>query len=279
MSLHLTSPAKLNLFLHITGQRPDGYHLLQTAYQLLDYGDSMEFKTREDGNIALQCAIKDLALEDNLVYRAARLLQAHAGCPTGATITLEKVLPIGGGIGGGSSNAATTLLALNQLWESHLAEDELAELGIQLGADVPVFIRGRSAFAEGIGEILQAIDIPETYYLVIKPDCHVSTPQIFSHRELTRDTSAITIAAFFEQGGHNDCEGIVRQLYPEVDLAFNWLNQHGEARLTGTGACVFLAFDNEAQAQHVFQLLPNKFQGFVARGVNISPVHRELNLL
>lgn len=279
MSLRLTSPAKLNLFLHITGQRPDGYHLLQTAFQLLDYGDSMTFKTTNDGKITLQCSIENLTLADNLVYRAARLLQEHSGSPAGAAIILEKVLPIGGGIGGGSSNAATTLLALNQLWDTKLSEDKLAELGIQLGADVPVFIRGRSAFAEGIGERLQAIDIPETYYLVIKPGCHVSTPQIFSHRELTRDTSTITIAAFFEQGGHNDCEGIVRQLYPEVDLAFNWLNQYGKARLTGTGACVFLAFDNEAQARQVFKLLPNKFQGFVARGVNISPTHRELNLL
>ena len=240
MSLHLTSPAKLNLFLHITGQRPDGYHLLQTVFQLLDYGDSMEFEISNDGKISLQCAIEDLQLEDNLVYRAARLLQDHSQCPTGAAITLQKTLPIGGGIGGGSSNAATTLLALNQLWDCQLTEDQLADLGIQLGADVPVFIRGRSAFAEGIGEILQAIDIPETYYLVIKPDCHVSTPQIFSHRQLTRDTSAITIAAFFEQGSHNDCEDIVRQLYPEIDLAFNWLNQHGESSTDRYGSlCVF----------------------------------------
>jgi len=276
MTLRLTSPAKLNLFLHIVGQRADGYHLLQTVFQLLDYGDSMEFSRREDGEIILHSQIQDLPVEDNLVYRAARLLQQQTACQFGATIKLEKHLPMGGGIGGGSSNAATTLLALNQLWNTQLAEAELADLGLQLGADVPVFVRGHSAFAEGIGEILQAIDIPETYYLVIKPGCHVASAQIFSRKELTRDTPAITIAAFFEQGGRNDCENVVRQLYPEVDIAFNWLNQYGQARLTGTGACVFLAFESEAEAQHVFQQLPENLQGFVARGVNISPTHSEL---
>lgn len=276
MTLRLTSPAKLNLFLHILGQRADGYHLLQTVFQLLDYGDSMEFSRRGDSEIILHSQIQDLPVEDNLVYRAARLLQQQTACQLGATIKLEKHLPMGGGIGGGSSNAATTLLALNQLWDTQLAEAELADLGLQLGADVPVFVRGHSAFAEGIGEILQAIDIPETYYLVIKPDCHVASAQIFSRKELTRDTPAITIAAFFEQGGRNDCENVVRQLYPEVDLALNWLNQYGQARLTGTGACVFLAFESEAKAQHVFQQLPENLQGFVARGVNISPTHSEL---
>lgn len=279
MTLRLSSPAKLNLFLHITGRRADGYHLLQTVFQLLDYGDSMEFELQNHGEINLDCDIEGLALADNLVYRAARLLQQHSDCELGASISLHKVLPMGGGIGGGSSNAATTLLALNQLWNCNLEEDELADLGLQLGADVPVFIRGRSAFAEGIGEILQAIDIPETYYLVIKPDCHVATPQIFSHRQLTRDTSPITIAAFFEQGGLNNCEAVVRQLYPAVDLALNWLKQYGRARLTGTGACVFSAFDSEAEAQQVLQQLPEEFQGFVARGVNISPTHCELNLI
>ncbi len=279
MSLKLISPAKLNLFLHVTGLRNDGYHLLQTVFQLLDYGDTMQFEQHKDRRILLATDIPGLAQQDNLVYRAALLLQTYSDTPFGADITLEKVLPMGGGLGGGSSNAATTLLALNQLWNTHLSEDELAKLGLQLGADVPVFIRGHSAFAEGIGEKLQAIDIPETYYLVIKPDCEVSTAQIFSHRELTRSTSTITIAAFFEQGGHNDCEVVVRQLYPAVDSALNWLNQYGLARLTGTGACVFLAFDNEAEAQRVFQQLPKEFQGFVARGVNSSPTHRELNSL
>ena len=279
MTLRLTAPAKLNLFLHINGQRADGYHLLQTVFQLLDYGDSMEFSVRQDDRIILHTNIQQLALEDNLVYRAARLLQQQCSEATGATIRLEKILPMGGGIGGGSSNAASTLLALNQLWNCHLDMDELARIGLQLGADVPVFIRGHSAFAEGVGELLQAIDIPETYYLVIKPGCEVSTRQIFSRKELTRDTPAITIAAFFEQGGRNDCEAVVRQLYPEVDSALNWLNQYGQARLTGTGACVFSAFESASEAQRILQLLPEKFQGFVARGVNVSPTHRELNLL
>lgn len=278
MKLSLISPAKLNLFLHITGRRADGYHLLQTLFQLLDYGDSMHFEALPEPQIELVTDIAGVSREDNLVYRAASLLQQHSGSRRGARIELDKVLPMGGGIGGGSSNAATTLLALNQLWETALSLPELAALGLQLGADVPVFIHGHSAFAEGVGEILQAIDIPETYYLVLKPGCHVSTPQIFSHRELTRDTPTITIAAFFEQGGRNDCESVVRQLYPEVDLALNWLKQYGPARLTGTGACVFLAFDNEAEAQQVYQQVPKEFQGFVARGVNHSPTHRALNL-
>jgi 4-diphosphocytidyl-2-C-methyl-D-erythritol kinase len=186
---------------------------------------------------------------------------------------------MGGGLGGGSSNAATTLLALNQLWKTSLSPDQLARLGLQLGADVPVFIRGRSAWAEGIGEQLQAIEIPETWYLVLKPDCEVSTAEIFSHKQLTRDTSPITIAAFFEQGNSNNCEAVVRALYPPVDTALKWLSGFTtSARLTGTGACVFASFPDKISAQQILQQLPKGLQGFVARGLNVSPTHQQLGL-
>ena len=281
--LNLPSPAKLNLMLHITGQRTDGYHELQTLFQLLDYGDTLHIQRREDSSIQVSPQIDGLAQEDNLIYKAARLLQQHCQCELGADIQLQKILPMGGGIGGGSSNAATTLLGLNELWQLNLSLNELAELGLQLGADVPVFVKGHSAWAEGVGEQLQAVDIPETWYFVVKPDCHVSTKEIFSHKQLTRDTSPITIAAVFEQGLRNDCEAVVRELYPEVDSAIKWLSKHSPdnspARLTGTGACVFSCFPDQQSAQHLLQHMPVGLQGFVAKGVNISPVHRSLNLL
>lgn len=279
--LTLLSPAKLNLMLHITGRRDDGYHLLQTVFQLLDYGDTLTFEARTSGPVEVLPPIPGVTAGDNLITRAALLLQSSVGTTRGAWITVKKVLPMGGGLGGGSSNAATTLLALNHLWETGLDIDQLAALGQQLGADVPVFVRGFSAWGEGIGEQLQPLEIPESWYLVIKPDCEVSTAQIFCHRELTQDTAAITIPAFFEQGGHNDCEAVVRSLYPSVDRALNWLAAqapHSAARLTGTGSCVFARFAEQAQARTLLKQLPSEFQGFVARGVNRSPIHRELGL-
>ena len=280
--LSLLAPAKLNLMLHITGRTDNGYHQLQTVFQLLDYGDTLHFRTREDEAINLTPAIAGVANDDNLIIKAAKLLQARCKSPCGADIRLEKILPMGGGIGGGSSNAATTLLALNSLWNVHLSLSELAELGLSLGADVPVFVQGRSAWAEGIGEQLQAIDIPAAYYLVLKPDCEVSTAEIFSHKQLTRNTSPITIAAFFEKGGHNDCEPVVKQLYPQVDSALKWLNNHTDsaspARLTGTGCCVFVSFADALSAQKTLQQLPKGVSGFVAKGVDISPAHTALNL-
>lgn len=280
-ALTLISPAKLNLMLHITGRRADGYHLLQTVFQLLDYGDTMWFEASASGPLTAMPALAGVAPEDNLILRAAHLLREYTGSSRGATITIDKVLPMGGGLGGGSSNAATTLLALNHLWDCRLDLDQLAELGQQLGADVPIFVRGRSAWGEGVGEQLQPLEIPESWYLVIKPGCEVSTAQIFCHRELTRDTAAITIPAFFEQGGHNDCEAVVRSLYPEVDRALNWLTTqapHSTARLTGTGACVFARFPERASAQRLLDQLPDEFEGFIARGVNHSPVHAMLTL-
>ncbi|WP_339339429.1 4-(cytidine 5'-diphospho)-2-C-methyl-D-erythritol kinase [uncultured Oceanicoccus sp.] len=284
-TLSLLSPAKLNLMLHITGQRDDGYHQLQTLFQLLDYGDTLHYQTRDDNQLHLSPAIAGIASEDNLIIRAARLLQQQStGSTLGADIQLEKTLPMGGGLGGGSSNAATTLLALNQLWQLDLSIDQLADLGLQLGADVPVFVRGHSAFAEGVGERLQAIDIAESWYLVAKPDCEVSTAEIFSHKQLTRNTSPITIAAVLKQGGHNDCEAVVRQCYPAVDRALNWLNSlsqtatNNPARLTGTGACVFAQYPDRKSAEQILHQLPKELQGFVAKGVNISPTHQALSL-
>lgn len=280
--LSLLSPAKLNLMLHINGRRDDGYHLLQTVFQLLDYGDTLHFTRRSDTTITLNPAIAGVAEADNLIIRAAKLLQPFCTQPQGVDIVLEKILPMGGGIGGGSSNAATTLLALNQLWQLQLPLSQLAELGLTLGADIPVFIKGKTAWAEGVGEQLQAIDIPETCYLVIKPDCEVSTAEIFSHKELTRDTAPITIAAFFEQGICNDCEAVVRKLYPPVDFAFNWLNKQtlttAPARLTGTGCCVFTTVHDTTLAQQILQQLPKGMTGFIANGVSTSPTHQALNL-
>lgn len=277
--LTLISPAKLNLFLHINGRLDNGYHQLQTLFQLLDYGDELAFKLNTTQQVTLSPAIEGVARQDNLIIKASELLCPHRKrSEYGVDIELKKVLPMGGGIGGGSSNAATTLLALNQLWECDLSIDQLAKFGLQLGADVPVFVRGRSAFAEGVGEQLQAIDIPSHYYLVIKPPCHVSTAEIFSDKQLTRNTSAITIAAVFEQGYRNDCEPVVRRLYPSVSDTLDWLNQYASARLTGTGACVFARFDSRSSAEQVMGKLPAELQGFVAKGVNLSPTHKALNL-
>lgn len=276
-TLTLPAPAKLNLFLHITGRREDGYHNLQTVFQLLDFGDELSFSVRaSDPKITLTPEIEGLPHDDNLVVKAAKLLQAHSKTALGANIELTKHLPMGGGIGGGSSNAATTLLALNKLWQTNLDLDALAELGRQLGADVPVFIRGNSAWAEGVGEELQPIELPEKWYLVLTPNCHVSTAEVFSHKDLTRDTSSITVAAFLEQGGHNDCQPLVQNLYPEVKNALSWLSQFGDARMTGTGACVFAPFDNKASAEAVLAETPSTLKGFVARGINHSNVHKLL---
>ena len=271
-SLTLLSPAKLNLFLHITGRRDDGYHLLQTAFQLLSFGDQISIKAQRNTDITVECPGVDIPALDNLAYRAAATLQKHTRHPQGAHIFIEKRIPAGGGLGGGSSNAATVLLALNKLWRLGLSFDDLAEIGLRLGADVPVFVRGRSAWAEGVGEALSPLELPAKTYLVITPDCHVSTAQVFGHRELTRNTSPITIAAFFATGGQNDCESVVRSLYPEVDNALNFLEKFGTAKLTGTGGCVFLTCDSESSAKAVQAELPSGWRSFVAAGINRSPV-------
>jgi 4-diphosphocytidyl-2-C-methyl-D-erythritol kinase len=278
-SLTLPAPAKLNLFLHITGRRPDGYHELQTVFQLLDYGDELTFNLADD-DLSFSCSHPDLETPDNLVMRAARLLWQETGIVRGTRIHLDKRLPTGGGVGGGSSDAATTLVALNRLWECGLDTPALASLGLSLGADLPVFIQGHSAWAEGVGEILQPIDLPHRWYLVLTPDCHVSTEVIFGHSQLTRDTHPLKIAGFPFSGSKNDCESLVSDLYSPVKKALDWLSGYGQSRLTGTGASVFAAFETEAEARHVMALVPEKApeksSAFVARGVNISPLQKVL---
>ncbi|MDO8273092.1 MAG: 4-(cytidine 5'-diphospho)-2-C-methyl-D-erythritol kinase [Gammaproteobacteria bacterium] len=273
--LTLESPAKLNLFLHITGRRPDGYHELQTIFQIIDYCDRLHFKSNDGGILTLHCDIPELSGDDNLILRAARALRDKSGCTLGADITLEKHIPMGAGLGGGSSNAATTLLALNQLWETGLDNEELCAIGVRLGADVPLFVKGQSAWAEGIGEILTPVVLAQKSYLVVTPDCHVSTKDIFSNQQLTRNTTAIKMAAFLAGQTRNDCENIVRRLYPPVDEALKWLNQHVDARMTGTGASVFAGFDSEEEARALLLQLPKGWRAFVARGLQQSAVQKQ----
>ena len=275
-TLTLPAPAKLNLMLHITGRRADGYHELQTLFQFLDYGDELSFRLREDGQIHLLTELPGVDHDSNLIVRAARLLQRESDCTLGADIRLTKRLPMGGGIGGGSSDAATTLLGLDHLWNTGLGEDRLAELGLNLGADVPVFVRGRAAFAEGVGERLQPVDLPEPWFLVIAPQVSVSTAEIFADPELTRNTPAITVRSLLAGGGHNDCQPVVEKRYPEVRNALSLLNKFVQARMTGTGACVFGSFPNEGEADKVRRQLPATLPSFVARGRNVSMLHRSL---
>lgn len=274
--LTLPAPAKLNLMLHITGRRADGYHELQTLFQFLDYGDELVLRPREDGQIRLLTELPGVDHDSNLIVRAARLLQRESGCALGADIQLTKRLPMGGGIGGGSSDAATTLVGLDHLWNTRLGEDRLAELGLNLGADVPVFVRGRAAFAEGVGERLQPVDLPESWFLVIAPQVSVSTAEIFADPELTRNTPAITVRSLLAGGGHNDCQPVVEKRYPEVRNALSLLNNFVPARMTGTGACVFGSFPNKGEADKVCRQLPADLPAFVAQGRNISMLHRRL---
>jgi 4-diphosphocytidyl-2-C-methyl-D-erythritol kinase len=282
-SLVLPSPAKLNLFLHILGRRPDGYHELQTLFQFLNYGDTLTLTARTDGRIVLEQPLPGVPDEENLIVRAARQLAATADHTTpGVSIAVDKQLPMGGGLGGGSSNAATTLVGLNRLWGLNRSLDELAELGLSLGADVPVFVRGHAAWGEGVGERLTDANPPEDWFLVIKPPCDISTKEIFSEQGLTRDTPGIKIAPAFEGDAsryRNDCEDVVRRLYPEVHQSLEWLAQFGPARLTGTGACIFGRFPTESAARIIWESKPSGITGFVAQGVNISPLHKKLTEL
>ncbi|MGH8436733.1 MAG: 4-(cytidine 5'-diphospho)-2-C-methyl-D-erythritol kinase [Pseudomonas sp.] len=277
--LTLPAPAKLNLMLHILGRRADGYHQLQTLFQFLDYGDDLSFALREDGEIHLHTEIPGVPHDSNLIVRAARRLQQQSGCPLGADIWLDKRLPMGGGIGGGSSNAATTLLGLNHLWQLGWDENRMAALGLGLGADVPVFVRGHAAFAEGVGERLTPVELAEPWFLVAIPQVSVSTAEIFSDPELTRDTPAITLSAVLEWGGRNDCQPVVEKRYPDVRNALILLNKFVSVRLTGTGGCVFGSFPNKAEADKVAAQLPVSLPGFVAKGSNVSMLHRKLQSL
>jgi 4-diphosphocytidyl-2-C-methyl-D-erythritol kinase len=275
-SHHWPAPAKLNLILHITGQRQDGYHLLQTVFQFIDFSDFLDFNLRDDAVISRQSDWQGVAEADDLIIRAAKALQQASACRQGADIILQKRLPVGGGLGGGSSDAATTLVALNHLWGLELPVDQLAEIGLQLGADVPVFVHGNAAWAEGVGEQLTAIEPEEFWYLVLRPDCSVSTEVVFNSPDLTRNTPAIRIRDFLKQGGHNDCESVVRKLYPQVAEALDWLSQFAVARMTGTGSCIFAGFDKQQQAESVYEKLPQGWEGFVVKGLNISPLQIRL---
>ena len=267
------APAKLNLFLHVNGRRPDGYHELQTLFIFLNHGDWLEFEPLPDTDqLTLSPTIPGVPDEQNLIIRAARLLQARLPSPQGAHIRLEKLLPMGGGIGGGSSDAATTLVALNHLWQAGLSEDELAKLGVQLGADVPVFVRGRAAFAEGVGERLQPVELPGAWYLVLKPDCHVSTAAVFQDPDLPRATPKMAFHNLLEGEWKNDCELLVKKRHPEVANALGWLLEYAPSRMTGTGACVFAQFEDEKAAREVLAKVPKRWDGFVAKGENISPL-------
>lgn len=268
------SPAKLNLFLYITGQRANGYHDLQTLFQFVDYGDSLAFTVRDDEKITLSPSIEGVPDEQNLIVRAARLLQQRLAAPRGADIRLEKRLPMGGGLGGGSSNAATTLVALNMLWNAGLSDSELAKLGVSLGADVPVFVMGHAAFAEGIGEVLQPVFPLEKWYLIAHPGVSIPTPAIFGDPELIRDTPKRLIGELLSSSYSNDCEPIARKRFCEVEQLVSWLLEYAPSRLTGTGACVFAEFDTEESAREVLSQAPAWVNGFVARGVNVSPLHK-----
>ncbi|MFC0268265.1 4-(cytidine 5'-diphospho)-2-C-methyl-D-erythritol kinase [Kushneria aurantia] len=284
-TLTLPAPAKLNRMLHILGRRNDGYHELQTLFQFLDYGDRLGFTLRDDERLELTPATDGVAFNDNLVVRAARALQHAAGRPLpGVTINLDKRLPMGGGLGGGSSNAATTLLALDRLWQLELGMERLAALGLRLGADVPVFVRGFAAWGEGVGERLIPAPLDTPWFVVIHPGVEVSTGAVFGHPQLTRDTPSIKMSRAL-QGGKNDCEAVVRKLEPEIGRALDCLREFGPAMLTGTGACVFCPFDDAERALEVEQRLlydsarssqSGCWRIFRARGCNISPLHRAL---
>lgn len=307
------APCKLNLFLHITGRRPDGYHNLETLFQLLDYGDTIEFE--ESGQISLQLSIPqqgsfDIPAEDNLVYKAAKLLAEKTQCRKGIHIRLQKNIPAGAGLGGGSSDAATTLLALNKIWQLQLGIPELSKIGLQLGADVPVFIEGYTSFAMGVGEQLTAVRMPENWFLVATPDVHISTQTIFSHPQLTRDTASLVssidfpsadttrlfasdgnpllttdmspskMCALAVQGGQNDCQTVVEKLHKEVANLRKTLEKYAPTFMSGTGSSLFSQFEHRRQAEQVANKLANEdlkdFSFFIARGVNRSPVHHVL---
>ena len=291
MSHAYPAPAKLNLFLHVVGRRADGYHLLQSVFRLIDRADTVHLELREDGRVVREADLPGVAEDHDLTVRAARLLQAHAPEGAGVSIRLDKVLPLGGGLGGGSSDAATVLLALNRLWQVNLSREALQELALQLGADVPVFVFGQTAFAEGVGEILHPVSVPPAWYVVLMPPVQVPTAAIFAAPELTRNTPPLKIAPFsagmghtalhgLQPGdsrsplaGHNDLQPVVVSRYPEVARHLEWLAQFGEARMTGSGACVFASFGTEEAAREVLRQLPETMQGFVAQGLDKHPLY------
>lgn len=293
VSTRWRAPAKINLFLHILGRRDDGYHQLQSVFQFLDVCDDIDIFCRQDGQIRRTSSISGVAAEDDLTVRAARALQGIKTTRLGANIAVRKVIPVGAGLGGGSSDCATVLVALNQLWDLGLSVDELATIGCELGADVPVFVRGRAAWGEGIGEQLTPVTLSESWYLVVVPDCEVSTAAVFAAPALTRNSPPTTIRACFGGPGNaaereadifhllkrtrNDCEALVKERYPPVKAALRWASDAGPARMTGTGAAVFVPLAGEQEARRWVERIPAGWQGFAARGLNTSPMRAQLD--
>lgn len=275
------SPAKLNLFLHITGRRPDGYHNLQTLFQFIDLCDLLTFTLRNDGELQLDFPDTSLNSADNLIMRAAQALKRETGCTQGADIVVKKQIPMGGGLGGGSSNAATALVALNHLWQTNLSTQRLADIGVTLGADVPIFIHGHAAIAEGVGEIFQDVTIEEPWYVLMIPPCHVPTARLFQEKQLTRDSPIITLCAFLNGDGHNDFEPVTRSLFPDIEAAMQALNHVGKAHMTGTGACIFAPYATRQLAEDAAGKLSDivksrnmqRFAWKVVRGANKSPLY------
>lgn len=274
MLTHLTcpAPAKLNLFLHVTGRRADGYHLLQTVFRFIDFADTLHFGLRTDAEIRHLNPLPGVPADSDLTVRAARLLQAETGCSFGVDIRIDKHLPMGGGVGGGSSDAATTLIALNRMWQLGLSRERLQQLGLSLGADVPVFVFGRNAFAEGVGEALTHVNVPSPWYVVLMPQVEVPTAKIFAAEALTRNTLPIRMAAFPDVLTRNDLQPVVCEMFPQVQQSINWLSQFAEAKMTGSGACVFAEFDSQQSAQSVLESAPAEFKGVVARGLDQHPM-------
>lgn len=274
--LTLPAPAKLNLFLHITGRRADGYHLLQTLFVFLDFADTITLRLRDDGKITRPMGASAVPEDKDLTVRAAQLLQQVTGCQLGADINVTKRIPMGGGLGGGSSDAATVLQGLNRLWQCGLEDAQLAELGLRLGADVPVFVHGHAAWAEGVGEQLTPVELPATWYVVIHPNVHVPTAELFAAPDLTRNCTPITLAAFHVGQGTNVFQPVVVRRYPAVAQALRWLSEYTPAQLTGSGSCLFASVSDESTGLAILQKLPTAWFGFVAKGVSISPLRQRL---
>ena len=270
--IEFPSPAKLNLFLHIVGQRENGYHELESIFQFLDFGDTLAIHPTTNSEISLLTPIPGVRNKDNLIVKAAELLQKASGTKMGAEIKLTKRLPMGGGIGGGSSNAATILLALNRLWKVDLSDHELAKIGLSLGADVPIFVKGHAAFAQGVGEILTPVTPKEYWYLVSKPDCSISTVSVFTSDDLPRNTDRSLALKADTDDCHNDCQTMVIKHYPEVAKLLSWLLEYAPSQMTGTGACIFSRFDSKAEACRIQAQLPDGIESFVAKGINQSPL-------
>lgn len=278
--LTVPSPAKLNLFLHINGRRADGYHELQTIFQFIDYGDTLYLSERDDGEIHLLTEFAGVPAEQNLIVRAARLLQNKTGCTKGADIRIDKILPMGGGLGGGSSNAASAMVGLNDLWQAGASINDMAAWGLSLGADVPVFIRGEACWAEGVGEIITPMpQLDENWFVVVVPPCQVNTGKIFSHEGLTRDTPKCKISAALRGQGRNDCEAVVKNLYKDVANSLNLLDNFGTAKMTGTGACVYTETSTEEEAKQILSQLPESVKAFVAKGINRNPLQNTLHVI